>query len=653
MCGIAGFWNARAATSDTALTTARQMGRSLSHRGPDGEGIWSNDLRGPCLIHRRLAIVDLTSTGHQPMSSSNGRYVMVLNGEIYNHSTLRRELDNSSTIKWRGTSDTEVLLEAISAWGLNLALSRVRGMFAIALYDQQQEKLYLIRDIFGEKPLYYAIHENNLIFASELRAFRCHPSFNAKLNGDALALYFRRGYVPAPLSIYGRVKKVMPNSYICFELGSDGHWRSAEENYFCAKSADYFAANGKTLVDLKNSFSSLFIDVVRDQLQADVPVGVFLSGGIDSSLVAAAAVQSTNNVNTYCIGFEDEALNEAKFAKEVANFLGTNHHEMYLSDGDALSVVGQLGEIYDEPFADASQIPTWWVSKLTRRSCTVALSGDGGDELFGGYQRYQWNLRAWQDAQKFPIHLRRIMASLIDLVPQQIAGGIYHCYLNLRHKDLTKRHKNIDWRLLSEMLRIAEFSELYEYSLAYCMAPSFLDGFDNSRFHEAIISLRPTSTKSELRYMMMHDVSNYLLNDILVKVDRASMANSLESRSPFLDPRVFEFSRRLPETSLINGGTGKAFLRDVLASWIPQSLIDRPKRGFGVPLARWLRGPLKEWANDTLHLPPDDIYGSRARSHFIDMFNMHITEETDGSSKLWTALMYLRWRSGVSGFLHT
>jgi len=598
------------------------------------------------LVHRRLAVVDLTESGKQPMLSASGRYVLIFNGEIYNHRHIRQSLEHEHPVAWRGTSDTEVLLAAIDAWGLNATLSEIRGMFAIALYDRVDNKLVLIRDRFGEKPLYYGLFGDRLVFGSELHAFRRYPDLALQVDKNALALYFRRGHVPSPFSIYENVYKVEPGYQFSSRAISNGGWDIQSECYYSAiieqPTPSIRTTNHN---ELKESFKALIVGVVGEQLQADVPVGIFLSGGIDSSLITAAALRSSvTQINTYCMGFDDPSLNEAPYASQVAKYLGSFHHEMYVTEQDAINIAPTIATIYDEPFADSSQIPMFLVAKLAKQHCTVALSGDGGDELFGGYQRYQWNLQGWKDSQRLPYLFRSLAARILVRLPPQALNTLYSACMRLWHRNLSANKKVIDFKLLKEMLLINDFRDFYEYSLSTCFdADELAPGCDPAIFSKRIVEMRPTWQNTFLRYMMAHDARNYLPNDILVKVDRAAMANSLETRAPFLDTRVVHFSTLLPDDMLVENGRGKAFLRNVLCDWLPMELVERPKRGFGVPLAQWLRGPLKAWAWDSLRSASGVNLGIQTVEYFSKLFEEHLTGERDWSVKLWAILMYINW----------
>ena len=581
MCGITGFWNfTNSSRRDEIISTVTRMTDIIRHRGPDDDGAWVDEREGIALGFRRLAILDLSPTGHQPMLSANERYVMIFNGEIYNYAELRSELD-SAGYTFRGTSDTEVMLAGILEWGLEKAFARCNGMFAIALWDRHEKRLHLIRDRIGVKPLYYGWAGDTLLFGSELKSLTTHPDFKPEVDRQSLTLYLRYGYVPAPHSIYRGVKKLEPGTILTFDQGksqADGsrisYWSTREaverglQNPFQGDDQEAVA-----------ELDRLLKESVRDRMIADVPLGAFLSGGIDSStIVAMMQAQSTRPVKTFTIGFQEAGYNEAEYAKEIAAHLKTDHTELYVSSGDAMNVIPQLPTMFDEPLGDSSQIPTYLVSKLARQSVTVSLSGDGGDELFGGYSRYMNSLNVW---------------GLVGWVPQpvrQTAGMFFDQVSKVGWNKITS-HGRLATRFyhLAKIFKTKNADELYWRFSSNWEQPGdvVIDGYEPPAFH---VAPENSLLLPEFAQRMMYiDFQTYLPDDILVKLDRASMATSLEGRVPLLDDhRVVEFAWRLPLHMKIRAGKGKWILRQVLYQYVPQKMIDRPKMGFGVPIDSWL-----------------------------------------------------------------
>jgi asparagine synthase (glutamine-hydrolysing) len=618
------------------------MIRALAHRGPDDEGVWIDSDAKIALGHRRLSIIDLSAAGHQPMVSPSGRYVITFNGEIYNHADLRRELEaQGHEVSWCGHSDTETLLAGFDVWGIKATLNRAFGMFAFGLWDRQERALSLARDRLGEKPLYCGRQRENgpFLFASELKAFQQHPGFDPEVDRNALALFIRYLAVPAPLSIYRGISKLIPGTMLTVREGAaepdiETYWSGAEV-------ARTGVANpvGMSPAQAADQLETILERAVGRQMMADVPLGAFLSGGIDSSTVVAVMQKlSARPVNTFTIGFHEEGYNEAEHAKAVARHLGTAHTELYVTPQQAMDVIPQLPAMYDEPFADSSQIPTHLISALAREHVTVALSGDGGDELFGGYDRYLVTAGMWEKIAAVPIPLRAAAARLVTRVPRyawtsfgNAAGRLLPPELRLNRLG-DKVHKG------AAMLCSGSLDELYDGMLSLWQDASFVIG----------ASAEPPPLTANLdglgdvERMMAQDMLGYLPNDILAKVDRAAMAVSLETRVPLLDPDVVEFAWRLPLDLKIRNGKSKWLLRKVLYRHVPAGLVDRPKMGFGVPIDSWLRGPLRDWAEALLddgrlraegYFEPDAI--RRAwRGHLKGENNQH---------KLWTVLMFESW----------
>ena len=647
MCGIAGIFDlSRNAGRDDLTRLAEKMGAALRHRGPDDAGIWLDETRGIALAHRRLSIVDLSPAGHQPMLSYNGRYVIVFNGEIYNFRALRQELEREiGGMAWRGASDTEVLLESVAHWGVTAALRRCSGMFAFALWDRQERTLTLARDRMGEKPLYYGFAGHALLFASELKALRAHPACPSAISRAALALYLHQSCIPAPHSIYDGIFKLPPGCFvqICDEqpLAPVCYWNYAE---IAERGAAQPFSGSDT--DAETRLRELMRASVAEQMVADVPLGAFLSGGIDSSaIVALMQANSPRPIHTFSIGFEDAAYNEAPYAKAVAERLGTAHTEFYVTERDALDVIPLLPTMYDEPFADSSQIPTYLLSGLTRRHVTVSLSGDGGDELFGGYSRYASSVTLWNRAQKIPFWPRRaVCAALLRLPPPLFKGvsvGLARCL---------RRHGDAAYSVTDKLYKTAVVTQERTFPALYFAARThWPDALRLLRDSAGLVEVPPPcAAPSLLRQMMFFDTQNYLPDDILVKVDRAAMSVSLETRIPLLDFRIVEFAATLPDALLRRDGQGKWLLRRVLARYVPDQLIDRPKMGFGVPLGAWLRGALRDWAEALLDASRLRREGIFRPEPIRQRWEEHLSGERVWHYELWDILMFQAWLEAVS-----
>lgn len=644
MCGLTGGWSRqRFLELQDALP---QMTDALMHRGPDDEGHWFDAEAGIALGHRRLSIVDLSPAGHQPMVSVSGRWVIAFNGEIYNHRDLRAELEAAGKAPaWRGHSDTETLLAAIEAWGVEATLERSTGMFAIALWDRECRELWLARDRFGEKPLYYGWNRGALLFGSELKALRAFPGFDAPLDRQALALYLRHNAVPAPFSIHQGIRKLLQGHWLRIgqrelERGDlpepVAYWSAAERAH--AGKANPFAGSESEAAD---ALERLLLDAVGRQMVADVPLGAFLSGGIDSSLVVAMMqAQSARPVRTFSIGFNEAGYNEAEHAAAVARHLGTEHTELYVSPGDAMAVIPRLSTIYDEPFSDSSQIPTLLVAELARRHVTVALSGDGGDELFGGYSRYFLAAHRWGQISSVPMPLRQLASRGITAVPVKAWNAAYAVvtpFIPRRRRwglPGEKMHKGA--AVLSRGSGVALYRDLITHWEPQTLLPGISEpmSFGPPR-GGALLGLT--------EYMMLEDACHYMADDILVKVDRAAMACGLETRVPFLSHRVFEFAWRLPIEYKIHNGVGKQLLRQVLYRHVPQALIDRPKMGFGVPIDSWLRGPLKDWAAGLLDPVRLKNGGYFDPEPIMRKWSEHQSGKRNWQYHLWDILMFQAW----------
>ena len=593
MCGIAGVLNLTG-SRDQLERNAMAMADSLAHRGPDDQGIWSDTEAGIALVHRRLSIVDLSSAGHQPMISADGRFIITYNGEIYNFQELRPELE-ARGVKFRGHSDTEVMLEAFAAYGIEATVKRLIGMFTIGVWDRRSRTLTLVRDRLGIKPLYWAKFGKLFLFGSELKALRAYPGWTPSIDGSAVAAFMRHNCVPAPHSIYKGVRKLEPGTILT--LPPDGEPRL--ERFWDARAVAQAGLADPLQVDdteLTDRLEALLQDAVRRRMVADVPVGAFLSGGIDSSTVTALMkAANCGPVRTYTIGFDLPGFDEAPHSAAVARHLGTDHTELTVTAKQALDVIPQLPDMYDEPFADSSQIPTHLVSAMTRRHVTVALSGDGGDELFGGYNRYQLSTGFWRSLSLLPRPLRRAIAATLTAVPADRWSQV----LSALPAGMQPRQVGDKLHKLATVLCADDDSALYRRLVTHWEPAQIVPGAaePKSILWDAQIE---RDFPGPLERMQFLDLVTYLPDDILTKVDRASMAVALEARVPLLDHRVVEFAWRIPRRTLIRNGVSKWPLRQVLYRHVPRDSIERPKTGFSIPLGEWLRGPLREWAETLL-----------------------------------------------------
>ena len=649
MCGIAGFWQTKRQAEIPAEILLR-MGNALKHRGPDDSGVFYDDSTSVGLVHRRLSIIDLSPAGHQPMASHSGRYLIIFNGEVYNFEEVRKELGPAHA--WRGHSDTEVMLEAFERWGVEAAVQRFVGMFAFALWDRSERKLYLVRDRLGIKPLYYGWVEGQFVFASELKAIRQYPGFQAQIDRDVLALYMRHNYVPAPHCIYQGISKL--NAGCILELASlqeqpvvSRYWSATE----VAKAGLRAPAEG-TEKEIIDQLERKLAEAVKLRMISDVPLGAFLSGGIDSSMVVALMQsQSARPVKTFTIGFHEDAYNEANHAKSVAAHLGTDHTELYVTPQEALNVVPLLPAMYDEPFADVSQVPTYLVSRLARQSVTVSLSGDGGDELFGGYGRYFLMKRVWNSMRPFPKPLRHAMSRMIASVPPETIDKMYKLASPLVPRNKRSFPAGDKAHKLAGVLGAESQERIYMHALTHWDNPSaVVNGAcepDTVRrfMHEA------QWLPSMEEIMMLTDTVHYLPDDILAKVDRASMAVSLEARVPILDHRVVEFAWKLPMRFKIRDGKGKWALRQVLYKYIPAAMIERPKMGFGVPIDSWLRGELREWAEDLLSVESLERHGLFNVEAIRTKWQEHASGSRNWQYLLWDVLVFQDWLAHNVGAL--
>lgn len=632
MCGFSGFFDQSKSLSYDLAFVANCMAAQLQHRGPDHQAVWCDENFGVGLGHRRLSVLDLSVTGHQPKHSASGRYVIIFNGEIYNHQLIRKEL---SDYVWHGNSDTETLIAAIEVWGLERSLKKLVGMFAFAVWDKKEHSIILARDRFGEKPLYYGFSNDVLLFGSELKALKAHPAFSDEIDRVALSLYFKFGYIPTPFSIYKNIAKLPAGTWIKFGLGQDF---SNPVQYWSVSDVAKEGQNNLFLGDEREAISELeFLlkQSVTGQMLSDVNLGAFLSGGVDSSMIAALMQrQSSKAIKTFTIGFSEKKYNEAEYACAISKYLGSEHTELYVNPEQLRSVIPKLPFIYDEPFADSSQIPTYLVAKLAKKYVTVSLSGDGGDELFGGYNRYISGASLWKKISYIPTPCRKLVSEIMMSISPQQWDSIFSLFLP------SKRHfGNYGDKIykLAKSLTALNSEQFYDSLVSNFMSSPVLSEHDF--FH-------PVSKLDSLdfsHWMMMCDAKTYLTDDILCKVDRAAMSVGLETRAPYLDHRVFEFAWRLPLTMKIQKGQGKYILRQLLAKYLPRELIERPKLGFGVPLDLWLRGPLREWAESLLDDSCLRREGFLNVSQIRKMWLEHLSGRCNWQHQLWAVLMFQSW----------
>jgi asparagine synthase (glutamine-hydrolysing) len=647
MCGIAGVVKARS-SKDELTAIAGAMSEPLRHRGPDDSGIFIAPSGSAALAFRRLAIIDLSPAGHQPMTSASGRYTIIFNGEVYNFERLRDELVREGVApRWRGHSDTEVILAAFEAWGVGAAVPRFNGMFAMAVWDERERTLRLVRDRMGVKPMYYAKCGDTFLFGSELKALTTYDALPRNVSRGALALYMRYAYVPAPHTIYEGVFKQTPGTILT--VSSD--LSRVEETPFwsvCDAATrgvkDRFTGGDDEAIE---ELQRIALDAIGLRMIADVPLGVFLSGGIDSSFVTALMqAQSSMPVKTFSIGFSEAEYDEARYAKLVARHLGTDHTEMIVTPEDALAVIPSLPSMYDEPFADSSQIPTHLLSRLARQHVTVSLSGDGGDELFGGYHRYFLGRQLWERAQRLPRPARAVASRAMRAVP-----------MSAWNKLLSPRRKYVPARLRRDRAgeRIHKLAHAMDAQnpdyLYYEVVSQWTDVVLGAEELPIAITRRDDwpSLDDFVERMMFADQVSYLPDDILTKVDRASMAVSLESREPLLDHRLVEFAWRLPLSMKLRDGKGKWILRRLLSRYVPESMFERPKMGFGVPIDHWLRGPLRDWAESLLderRLINDAFFRTDA---IRNKWKEHLNGSGEWQHYLWTVLMFQAWHDQERG----
>ncbi len=638
MCGIAGFIDQNASGREELQSTLRQMTGCLAHRGPDADGHWIEGRFGVGLGHRRLAILDLSPTGAQPMASASGRYVIVFNGEIYNFTDLREELEELGH-RFRGHSDTEVMLTSFDRWGISRATERFNGMFAFAVWDSETSTLTLARDRMGEKPLYYGWSGNTFLFASELKALRAHPALDTTVDHEAVYLYLSKNHIPAPYSIYKSVAKLSPGALLTVSPQKAGYVEITP--FWDLHSVAKFGIQNRltgTTEEIANQTEQLLRDSIRRQMVADVPLGAFLSGGLDSStIVALMQAQSSIPVKTFTIGFDEGDYNEAPYARAIAHHLGTEHTELVLKPEEALDIVPELPRIYDEPFSDSSQIPTIVVSRLARQHVTVALSGDAGDELFAGYVRYQAATDAWRHVTKVPRRMRSWMSALglrASSVP-----AMHSISAAFSRKYGRRGGRRDQFEKAAAMFGSGTRLRLYEKLTALMVNPEML----LSTNHRRSAPTEPPPLGSFLDEMMYEDQRGYLPGDILHKVDRAAMSCSLEVRIPLLDHRMVEHAWRIPNEMKLRNGVSKWVLRQIAYRYVPREMLERPKSGFAVPIGRWLRTELRDWAQDLLNPGKMRQQGFFNAGAIQEKWREHVSGQQNWEHQLWAILMFQAW----------
>lgn len=641
MCGIAGFLTLGGHDTKEAHAIGEAMHRSMIHRGPDDCGVWQDPDTALVLAHRRLSIIDLSPEGHQPMESHSKRYVITYNGEIYNYQDLRQELINTG-YPFKGRSDTEVLLAAFDVWGVSQTLQKINGMFAFVLWDRSEQQIHCVRDRFGKKPLYIGWSGNTLLFASELKACKAHPNFVPAIDPAVTALYMQYAFVPAPYCIYKNMSQLLAGHILTLSLkdlqaGQDlaemmkPYWHAAR---IAEDSRNALSPSSEEF--LIQEFEDTLMRSVKSRMVSDVPLGAFLSGGIDSSTVVALMQKySTNPVQTFSIGFEEQDYNEALYAKKIAQHLGTDHHEMICTAQEAMDVIPKLPEMFDEPFADPSQIPTYLVSNFARKHVTVALSGDGGDEMLGGYRRHMAAQRLHNYTRFIPSFLRKAMGGFITAVPEHVWGMLNPFSAEFGHN----MHR------LGQAMPLRNKDDLYKVLVSHWDSEKNIN--TQSYAKKTLLFQQESWNVSHLSAaedMMLRDTLHYLPGSVLTKVDRASMAVSLEARAPLLDRRIYEFCWKLPHAMKMRGKTGKWLLRQVLARHVPVSLFERPKQGFSVPVGEWIKGPLRDWAEALLDTKLIRDEGYFDADLVRKTWEEHLAGHRNHTMRLWSLLMFQAWR---------
>ena len=621
MCGISGFYDIEAKYLDESLGLVTKMSDQITHRGPDNQGIWLSDNKKLAFAHQRLSILDLSSEGNQPMHSSSGRYVIAFNGEIYNYVELKKILNLR---QWRGTSDTEILLQVIEEKGLYEALKLIEGMFAFVLYDSFSNKLFLVRDRFGEKPLYYAIHNDTLLFASELKALKSHPAFINQTDKEAVSLYFKFGYIPMEKTIYHGVKKVLPSEVIELNLNL-GNLQPKKSVYWNLPNSDEIEdgnSSHRNLMQTTLELETLLTDVISKEMISDVPLGSFLSGGIDSSLITGILQRlSSSKIDTFSIGYEEKAYNEAPYARKVASHLNTHHNELILTPTDLKILFQNYNLFFDQPFADPSAVPTFLVSQFAKSKLTVCLSGDGGDEFFGGYSRYKRTNDIFNKISKLPFLARKLLASSL--------------YPFIQFTNRSKMERFIEY------LKCETLVDCYKLQ----------NQIPNTELKNSIkylpddLAIEYPKNLIDFEKILFSDIKTYLPDDILTKVDSTAMKVSLETRAPFLHHKVAEFAFNLPLNHKFNGAEGKIILKNLLLNYIPEELFQRPKMGFGIPIDKWIREDLRDWAGDLLTKENIESSGFLSSKPILKQFAEHSSGKKEWHYHLWRVLMFLEWQN--------
>jgi asparagine synthase (glutamine-hydrolysing) len=637
MCGLVGFYS----NNQFDKNIIKEMGDSISHRGPDDSGYWIDDLNQFNLCHRRLSILDLSHNGAQPMISNSSRWIIAFNGEIYNYKLIKELLiKDFGSINFKGTSDTEIILFAFENWGIEKTIALLNGMFAIVLWDNQNKKIYLIRDRVGEKPLYYGIINDVFYFGSELKSFSKHPSFEKRINIKAAHSFFQYNYVPNSLCIYENIYKVLPGTFIEFDttkflFNSIIYWNIKDKLDDKIQPSKY-----KSDIYFVNKLQNLLREKISQQLVSDVPVGAFLSGGVDSSTIVSIMQEvSDTNIKTFSIGFQNKKYNEAIYANEIAKHIRTDHTELYLSDKDAINIIPLLSNIYDEPFADSSQIPTFLVSKLAKEQVTVCLSGDGGDELFSGYNRYSITNQFWSYLKLIPESSRRYIGKKLQDISTESWDYTFSKFNPILPQNLKLSNFGEKIHKIASFLDSKDEYDLYNRFISNPMPLNLLNLNKNVFSYD----FQKLENLNFIEKMMISDFEMYLPDDILVKVDRASMANSLETRVPFLDHNIIEFAWKIPFNLKIRNGEGKWIIKQILNKYVPEKLYVRPKMGFGIPIGELLNGPLQNWANELLTPHQLSKHNILNVETVLKIWDEHKIKKKNWQYALWSILMFQSW----------
>ena len=641
MCGIAGFIYVEICSNDFKKQITKKINNSLAHRGPNDEGCYIDNETNLTLSHTRLSVIDLSSGGSQPMVSSSGRYIISYNGELYNYKELKLELMNNS-FKFKTESDTEVLLSSIEQWGLEVGLKKMEGMFAFALYDKKLKQLSLVRDRFGEKPLYYGWLKDDLVFGSELKSLKFHKNWSGEIDTNAINLYLKYSYVPSPYSIYKDIYKLEPGTFISFQIAEKKCKKIKQKKWYTIDK------KGSELLDIsyreaQDNLEKLLISSVQKQKVSDVPIGSLLSGGVDSSLVSSLMQRdSIKKINTFTVGYNEKIYDESRFAKKIANHIGSNHHEWIINKNEIIDYIPSLPQFYDEPFADSSQLPTLLISKFASQKVTVCLTGDAGDELFGGYNRYIYGPKIYSYIKNYPGTVKVTTRLLEILKPYK-----WKTFFSILQEIIPDKYSVVNptekLYKLNEVLNCKSEYEIYD-KLVSTWNYNILINSDLNKKNETKDKKFLGRASNFAERMMIEDINSYLTDDILVKVDRASMANSLETRVPFLSEKIVSLSCKIPiEMKISSNGQGKRILRDILNKYIPKKIVDRPKAGFGIPIDDWLRTTLKDWANDHICEQKIKNQGYFDYNQIKKVWETHQKKESNNHHQIWNILMFQSW----------